>query len=89
MYGFGRLRSRLLLFSLAIALGIGGLVAAQLLKSRAATWQRAEAANANLVFTVGQLVQYTMQGADNALEHTVSMLERRHSGRNELFSISC
>src|SRR5690606_24194773 len=81
----GRVKSRLLLFSLAIALGIGGLVAAQLLKSRAAVWQRAQAANTNLVFTVSQLLQYTMQGADHALQHTTDMLEHGPSSRHQLF----
>src|SRR5690606_3315645 len=75
MNGSGRLKSRLLLLSWAIALGIGVLVAVQLLESRSAVWQRASAANTNLVYTVSRLLEDAMHGADHALLHSVTMVE--------------
>jgi len=70
------LKSRLLLLSWAIALGIGALVMVQLLESRTATWQRAQAANTNLLFTVSHVVERTLETADGALLHAVEVLER-------------
>lgn len=71
------LKSRLLLLSWAIALGIGALVAGQLLESRSATWQRAKTANTNLLFTVGHVLERTLEGADRALRHSVRIMEER------------
>ncbi len=69
------LKSRFLLLSSAIALGIGLLVTWQLLDSRAATWKRAKAANTNLLFTVGVVVERTLGAADRAILHSVNVLE--------------
>ncbi len=67
--------SRLLLFALAIALGIGALVAHQLLASRASIWQRAQADNANLLFTVSHALEATLRAADQAALHVIHHLE--------------
>src|SRR5690606_20921885 len=75
MNGSGRLKSRLLLLSWAIALGIGVLVAVQLLESRSAVWQRASAANPTLVYTVSRLLEDAEHGAAHALLHSVTMVE--------------
>lgn len=70
-----RFKSRFLLLSSAIALGIGLLVTWQLLDSRAATWQRVKAANTNLLFTVTVVMERTLQAADNAISHSVNVVE--------------
>jgi diguanylate cyclase (GGDEF)-like protein/PAS domain S-box-containing protein len=62
--------SRLLLLSLLIAAGIGLLVAKQLMDSRAATWQHAESANKNLVFTVSHVLDNSLREIDMALQRT-------------------
>lgn len=69
------MKSRFLLLSSAIALGIGVLVTWQLLDSRAATWARAKSANTNLLFTVSVVVERTLDAADRAIRHTVTLLE--------------
>lgn len=75
MNASGWLKSRLLLLSWVIALGIGALVLGQLLESRSATWQRAETANTNLLFTVGHVLERTLETADRALLHSVAVME--------------
>lgn len=70
------LRPRLLLLSCAIALGIGALVVVQLMESRSAIWQRAQAANTNLLFTVSHVLERTFEQADRGLQHSVAVLER-------------
>lgn len=75
MTAAGWLKSRFLLLSSAIALGIGLLVTWQLQDSRAATWNRAKAANTNLLFTVSVVVERTLGAADRAILHSVSVLE--------------
>lgn len=76
------LQSRLLLLSWAIAFGIGGLVLAQLLDSRSATWQRAQTANSNLLFTVGRVLEGTLENADHSLRHSVSIMEAHVAAGN-------
>ena len=76
MNASGWLKSRLLLLSWAIALGIGGLVLSQLLESRSAIWQRTLAANTNLLVTVSHVLERTLEGADRALRHSVEVLEK-------------
>lgn len=73
-------RWRLLLLSWAIALGIGVLVVWQLLDSRGAIWQRSQAANTNLLFTVSHVLERTFDVADRALRHSVTVLERSAAG---------
>jgi len=73
-------RSRLLLLSLVIALGIGALVLWQLQESRKATWQRAQATNTNLLFTVSQVLQNTLESVDHSISHSVAMIERAARG---------
>ncbi|NYT26312.1 diguanylate cyclase [Alcaligenaceae bacterium] len=73
-------KSRLLLLSLAIALGIGTLVLWQLHESRKAIWLRAEAANTNLLFTVSQVLQHTLEGVDHSIRHSVAMMEKAAHG---------
>jgi len=48
-----RAPSKLLVLAWAIALGIGALMVALLLKSRDATWNQAATSNENLLYTVG------------------------------------
>ena len=67
------LRSRLLLLAVAIATGIGALVGIQLMDSRAALLNRAQAANMNLLFTVSHVMDSALQAADRSLRYTVSM----------------
>ncbi|MFT0851188.1 diguanylate cyclase [Achromobacter sp. F4_2707] len=69
------LKSRLLQFSAVIALGIGVLVFIQLLESRSSTWQRAQTANTNLLFTVGHALESTFETADRSLRHSVVVME--------------
>lgn len=69
------LKSRLLQFSSAIALGIGVLVFIQLLESRSATWDQAKTANTNLLFTVGHVLERTLETADRSLRHSVVVME--------------
>lgn len=76
MNASGWVKSRLLLLSCAIALGIGALVVYQLLESRSATWQRAIAANTNLLFTVSHVLERTLEDADHGLRQSVEVLER-------------
>lgn len=63
------------MLSLAIAVGIGALVAWQLMDSRAAIWRRTEAANTNLLFTVSHVLERTLESADRGIRHSVGMLE--------------
>lgn len=67
--------SRLLWLSAAIALGIGLLVAKQLSESRATVWQRAQAANTNLLFTVSHVLERALRSADLSVQYTVQELE--------------
>ena len=57
-----------------IALGIGTLVVVLLLGSRSATWKRAETANQNLLFTVGHVLERTLDAGDRGLRHAQSVL---------------
>src|SRR5690606_18771107 len=66
--------SRLFLLSVLIAVGIGFLVTKQLLDSRAAIWQRAQAANTNLVFTVSHVLENSLRELDLALQRTARHL---------------
>lgn len=68
-------RSRLLLLAVAIAIGIGALVAHQLLASRTSIWERARADNSNLLFTVSHSLQATLRAADQAVLHVIQHLE--------------
>lgn len=83
MNAFAWLRSRLLLLSLAIALGIGSLVVVQLLESRSAIWQRALTTNTNLLFTVSHVLERTLEQADRGISHTVAVLEKSARTRAE------
>lgn len=74
--------SRLLWLSAAIALGIGLLVAKQLSESRAAVWQRAQAANANLLFTVSHVLERVLRSADLSVQHAVRELETARGSRS-------
>ncbi len=58
-----------------IALGIGTLVVVLLLGSRSATWNRAETANHNLLFTVGHVLERTLDAGDRGLLHAQSVLQ--------------
>src|SRR5690606_20937904 len=69
------IKSRLLLLSCGIALGIGVLVTWQLADSRSSSWNRALAANTNLLFTVGHVLERTLESADHAILHSVAVLE--------------
>lgn len=69
------IKSRLLLLSCGIALGIGVLVTWQLADSRSSIWNRALAANTNLLFTVGHVLERTLESADHAILHSVAVLE--------------
>lgn len=69
------LQARLLVLSWFIALGIGTLVLALLLGSRSATWERAETANQNLLFTVGHVLERTLDAGDRSLRHAQSVLQ--------------
>lgn len=62
--------------ALAIALGIGGLMLALLLNSRDATWQRAATSNENLLYTLGHVVERTLEAGDRGMRHAVTMLEK-------------
>lgn len=76
MNASGWVKSRLLLLSWAIALGIGALVVSQLFESREATWQRAQAANTNLLFTVSHVLERALDEADRGIRQSVETLER-------------
>lgn len=77
------LQSRLLLLSWAIALGIGALVLVLLLDSRSGIWQRAQTANTNLLFTVGNVLEGTLESADRALRLSVSVMEAQEIAGGE------
>src|SRR5690606_17815988 len=72
------LQARLRMLSWFIALGIGVLVLILLLESRSATWERAETANENLLFTVGHVLERTLDAGDRGLRHAQAVME---SGR--------
>lgn len=80
-------KSRFLLASTAIALGIGALVAWQLLDSRAGAWYRAREANTNLLFTVSEVVERTLDSADRAISHTVSVMELLAVEREDIHAL--
>lgn len=71
-----RAPSKLLVLAWAIALGIGALMVALLLKSRDATWNQAATSNENLLYTVGHVVERTLEAGDRGLRHAVAMLEK-------------
>src|SRR5690554_6096513 len=75
MIASGWLQARLLMLSWFIALGIGTLVVVLLLGSRSATWNRAETANHNLLFTVGHVLERTLDAGDRGLLHAQSVLQ--------------
>lgn len=81
-------KSRFLLASTAIALGIGALVAWQLLDSRAGLWQRASEANTNLLFTVSEVVERALDSADRAISHSVSVMEVLAAEQEDISALS-
>lgn len=68
--------SRLLVLAGAIALGIGALVLVLLMDSREATWHRATTSNENLLYTVGHVVERTLDSGDRGMRHAISVIER-------------
>lgn len=70
-------RSRVLAFSVLVAMAVGALATNQLLVSRSAIWNRALSENANLLFVVASVLEGKLRGMDIALRHTV---DRLHDG---------
>lgn len=68
--------SKLLVLAGAIALGIGALVLVLLMSSREATWQRTTTSNENLLYTVGHVVERTLDSGDRGIRHAISVIER-------------
>ena len=74
--------TRLLLFAIALAMGIGVLVAKQLHQSRDTVWQRAYEANRNVLFTVSQVLQRQLNSTDVALRYTANQLNGRSAAEH-------
>lgn len=79
--------SRLMLLSLLIAIGLGGIVTNQLLSSRTAILEHAQITNQNILFTVSHVLENTLSALDLSLRDTVDRIERTTSGHNNFSTL--